>query len=380
MSFLLPTSNSSATSRGASKRRSKAASGSILRKAVGSRPSPARVNGSAATSTDRRLFAVAGLATWTARLPRLKDPTLSPVRPAFLAGCSAVGSAGGDRWLDGVHSIDFRRVESFFKNLPKTPLPAKVEYRLARADGPPVWVRHWVLELDADGTVYGGLQEVGELKSAHAENLDVSEREQNRIGQDLHDDLCQVLAGLSCLTRVVERQVSEKSPEAAKALNEINQQLVEAMERTRALTHGLFPARLKNGDVRGALQELSVQIKARFKVDIHLAFRGAFPQHDHLQIIQVYRLAQEAISNSVKHGRAQNVHLDLRRDGERMALSIQDDGSGFPEVHHNKEGIGLHIMRHRAALLGGELSIGNAPRGGARVALTYSTPSTHEKS
>ena len=275
---------------------------------------------------------------------------------------------------DGLVALaDLQRVADFLGRLSKAKLPSSLDYRIS-SDGSFRWVRHCVLHRTARGpaTRYSGvITDITELRNLEAEILQISEREQNRIGQDLHDDLCQVLAGLSCLTRVLENRIAPLLPDEVGNLREINQELVDAMDRTRALTHGLYPAKMRTNDVRPALLELAKQVEVRFGVTVRTAFRGRFPDHAAHEILQVYRIAQEAISNSIRHGRANRIGLTLCRLTDGMRLSIRDNGTGSPSAQPPQHGIGLQIMHHRASQLGAKIEIGNAPRRGALVLLRY---------
>jgi signal transduction histidine kinase len=147
--------------------------------------------------------------------------------------------------------------------------------------------------------------------------------------------------------------------------------MVDAMDRTRALTHGLVPANMKAGDPRPTLQTLAQQVQLRFGVKVLLAFHGTIPSHELAEMLQLYRIAQEAISNALRHGRANCIKLDLRRLHSSMQLTVRDNGIGFPDSKSPHEGIGLQIMRHRASLLGGGVHVGNAPRRGVLLKLQY---------
>ncbi|MBK8476116.1 MAG: hypothetical protein IPL39_07310 [Opitutaceae bacterium] len=280
--------------------------------------------------------------------------------------------------LDGgadeeIAPADQQRGAAFFAALPKATLPCSVDYRLTSGANLR-WVRHSVLHRSATGPsarYTGVVTDITELKNLEAEILRISEREQNRIGQDLHDDLCQVLAGLSCLTRVLENRIAPQLPGEVPNLREINQQLVDAMGRTRALTHGLFPTAMRSTDMRPALLELAKQVEIRFGVTVRTAFRGRFPEHAAHEILQVYRIAQEAISNAIRHGRATRIAVALHRLSTGMQLSVRDNGTGFAAAQPLQHGIGLQIMHHRASQLGARIEIGNAPRCGALVLLHY---------
>jgi len=280
-------------------------------------------------------------------------------------------------WLEIVSPVDRDRVRKFFAAKKHWENSAAIEYRL-RPNSPTetvTWVRHLVLDGGGRGSGSPGAAclviDISDLKQLEAEHLQVSEREKNRIGQDLHDDLCQVLAGLSCLTRVLENRLAPRLPEEVSNLREINRQMVDAMDRTRALTHGLVPANMKAGDPRPTLQTLAQQVQLRFGVKVLLAFHGTIPSHELAEMLQLYRIAQEAISNALRHGRANCIKLDLRRLHSSMQLTVRDNGIGFPDSKSPHEGIGLQIMRHRASLLGGGVNVGNAPRRGVLLKLQY---------
>jgi signal transduction histidine kinase len=268
--------------------------------------------------------------------------------------------------------LDSARVRNIFADI-KT-LPLAVEYRLVDTTGAIIWVRHSVIEASKKGQkilVKGFISDIQTEKELELESLRVSEREQNRIGQDLHDDLCQVLAGVSCLMRVAEGRLASKVPEEIPYLTELNQQIIDAMHRTRALTHGLFPGKIQIADVRGALLELASQVRARFQVEVKTEFTGRFPQHTSDQIIQIYRLTQEAISNAIKHGHANCIEVHLEAKPSTMFLSIIDNGTGLSQTEPGEKGVGLNIMQYRTRTLGGEFTIGNAPNRGVRVTLQY---------
>lgn len=283
----------------------------------------------------------------------------------------------GRAWAEAVFPGDAETVDRFFGSILDRSLPTHCDYRLVLGDGSLQWIRHHVFGAEPAGEGFrlrGCVTDLSETKALESECLRVSEREQNRIGQELHDDLCQVLAGLSCLMRVVESRVARRVPDEVPALREINQQLVEAMDRTRALTHGLFPASLRSRDLRAALEELGRQLQTRFALDVRLRTRGRCPEHDDAQIRQIFRIAQEAASNALKHGQATALVFALEARPERIVLEVRDNGRGLPHGQTPNSGIGLHIMRQRAAQLGGIIELRRRPRGGAILALHYPTP------
>jgi signal transduction histidine kinase len=320
-----------------------------------------------------RLLKRAKVAAWEGLVAPLRSVKIVPSDLPFLKALKT-DDRTFDAWTEIIHPLDRARVKYFFDKLKAAALPTSIEYRVIDAQGSVAWVRHGVDELLKAGRavkVRGFLEDIQREKEYQLESLRVSEREQHRIGQDLHDDLCQVLAGVSCLMRVFEGRIAAKAPEEVANLKELNQQIIDAMLRTRALTHGLFPGKVQISDIRGALLELASQVKARFPVEIKTEFAGRFPKHSNAQIIQIYRLAQEAISNAMKHGRATEIQVRLEAQTQTMELTVRDNGTGLASHENAEPGVGLSIMSYRAAALGGEVAVQNAATDGVIVRLSY---------
>ncbi len=340
-------------------------------------PAPASKKPSSPTSSapqwaQNAVFQQTRVIAWEGTANPIKAHSLFPASGTFLDSIQFTSKAKLINWEESIHPLDKTRVLKAFADTKQ--FPFEIEYRLVTATGAFAWVRHCISEkfvAKNKPTLRGFVHDIQTEKELELESLRVSEREQNRIGQDLHDDLCQVLAGVSCLLRVAEGRLAAKMPEEVANLAELNQQVVEAMHRTRALTHGLFPGKIQIADVRGAILELISQVRARFQVEVKPEFIGRFPQHSANQIIQIYRLAQEAISNAIKHGRASAIGIQLKAKPTTMLLSITDNGTGLPQTEPTEKGVGLHIMKYRSNTLGGELNIRNAPKQGVIVTLEY---------
>jgi len=318
------------------------------------------------------VFSQARIVAWEGTAEPIQARALFPATGSFLDSILLIRKRDTIHWEESIHPLDKNRVSTLFTDIKKFPFTA--DYRLVAKDGAVAWVRHSIIKSIRDGRrtlLRGFIHDIQAEKELELESLRVSEREQNRIGQDLHDDLCQVLAGVSCLMRVAEGRLASKVPEEVAGLSEINHQIVEAMHRTRALTHGLFPGKIQIADVRGALLELVSQVRARFQVEVKTTFTGRFPHHSSNQVIQIYRLAQEAISNAIKHGHATCIEVRLEAQPTKMLLSILDNGTGLSQTKPDEEGVGLHIMQYRTNTLGGEFAIRNAPEQGVIVSLQY---------
>lgn len=192
------------------------------------------------------------------------------------------------------------------------------------------------------------------------EILEISEREQQRIGQDLHDDLGQQLAGIWCLNRVLESSlVASKSPEAENAAK-ITGLLKNALALTRTLARGLQPVALESGGLPAALDELTHRTSDMFGVRC----RCECPKEltvDKLTATHLYRIAQEAVTNAVKHGHATEIEIELNSTSDQTILTIQDNGKGLQSepAPSPLQGMGLRIMRYRTSIIGGVLEIKN---------------------
>jgi PAS domain S-box-containing protein len=228
-----------------------------------------------------------------------------------------------------------------------------------------------------DGTSYGRVwffRDVTDRMRLEKEILEAGERERQRIGQDLHDDLCQQLTGIACLTRVMQQRLSGRSADEAGDAGTIRDLVQQAIACCRGLSKGLQPVTLEADGLVAALRELCSRVEPLFGVPCR--FRGdagtvafgdaAVPTH-------LYRIAQEAITNAVKHARAKRIGVDLVAAGERLVLAVEDDGVGIPEVLP-AEGLGLQTMRHRARMIGATLAIEREPGGGTTVTCSVRNP------
>lgn len=198
------------------------------------------------------------------------------------------------------------------------------------------------------------------------EILRISEREQLRIGHDLHDSLCQHLTGIALAGQVLSEQLA-KSPAQAEAVNHIVQLIEDAIELTRRLARGLHPVEMKNEGFMDSLQELTASISERFKVACRFECESPVLVEEPDVAIHLYRIAQEAINNAIKHGKAREVVIGLETDETGTKLTVTDDGVGLPANFRAGPGMGLRIMAYRASIIGGSFAMEAADGGGTRV-------------
>ena len=201
------------------------------------------------------------------------------------------------------------------------------------------------------------------------EIVNVSEAEQRRIGQDLHDGICQHLAALSCAATSLRDDLRKLGLRGeAVTAEDLASQLRDAVVQTRDLSHGLAPAHVSQVGLALALESLAQSVSRLQDVSCTFQARGPALDCDERTATHFYRIAQEAINNATRHGRAKNLTISLETIGERMSLAISDDGIGISEPNSN--GMGLAVMRYRARLNGGELRIERREQGGTRVSCT----------
>ncbi|HEY3278673.1 MAG TPA: ATP-binding protein [Syntrophorhabdaceae bacterium] len=208
-------------------------------------------------------------------------------------------------------------------------------------------------------------------KRLEREILEISGREQRRIGQDLHDSLCQHLAGIGFLSKALEIQIASGTGPKRDDAAEIVRLIDQAITLTRGFARGLNPVRLEADGLLNGLLELAVNSERLFNIKCIVEFEDPILPGDSEAALHLYRIVQEALSNAVKHGRAGTVTIRFRKEGRQNVLSVKDDGVGFANTVSRSNGIGLNIMNYRASVIGASLNIGDGPEGGALVVCTF---------
>ncbi len=206
-------------------------------------------------------------------------------------------------------------------------------------------------------------EEMAKRELLEKELLAVSEREQQRIGHDLHDSLCQHLTGTALAGQVLGGKLAAQArPEAADA-HRIVALVEEGITLARNLARGLAPVELEAEGLAVALREFAKNTAERFKIDCRFAAPHPAPIDDLATALHLFRIAQEATANAIRHGHAKQVLISLSAVREGLRLTIQDDGCGLPDTLPERRGMGLHIMQHRAAMIGASLAIRREPPG-----------------
>ena len=223
------------------------------------------------------------------------------------------------------------------------------------------------------------IEDTTERRQVEQEILAISEREQRRMSQDLHDGLGQQLTGIAF---IVQAYLNELEQETHRALTEWLEKLLEQINQaaalTRELARGLHPMQLKAGHFKTAMQALASNVESLFKVvcTFHADEPCLVPSDSDETASHLYRITQEAINNALKHGKAKRIAITYTHDDQakRRTLSIADDGSGIrqlPRAGVVTKGMGLQIMRYRAEAIGGRLHVARGTNNGTVVSVSF---------
>lgn len=274
-------------------------------------------------------------------------------------------------FLERIHPDDRERVIGLAQTAIAMGNKFESQYRIVLPDGTERIIRAiGEVRYDEDGSptkLTGTGQDVTERVELEREVIAISERERNRIGRDLHDGLGQELTGISLALQSLSRQLLRGDSLHVDSLQTVVAMVQNTISETRGFARQLAPVFLAEQGLSAALRSLAddinehsttaCQAHSDFEEDIHNAEIAT----------HLYRIAQEGISNAIKHGSARNIDLKYGRDGDSVYLEIVDDGTGLPTTGELTEGMGMRSMRFRAQMLRGQLDVVPRPEGGTRV-------------
>jgi two-component system CheB/CheR fusion protein len=224
------------------------------------------------------------------------------------------------------------------------------------------------IQLGATRLFTGIIHDLTRQRALESQILEASTNEQRRIGQDLHDGLCQELVALGFSAQAIAETLRRKDLPEAKAADRLGTAIREITVQARQLSHGLNPIDVKAGGLASALKHLAGRVSETFRIRCTFQQQKQTAVTNDLVATHLYRIAQEAISNAVRHGRADRVDIRLTRKADYLVLSVRDNGIGFKRARADAEatgeakpgvdgGIGLQTMAYRARVIGGELRV-----------------------
>jgi PAS domain S-box-containing protein len=303
----------------------------------------------------------------------VNDPRMVYVSPAYEKiwdrSCRDLyPSASG--WLETVHPEDRERVAQAF--VKQSTGEHSEEYRIVRPDGTLRWIRDRAFPIRNNAgaviRIVGIAEDITDRRRLEYEILEISDREQARLGQDLHDSLCQKLVSAAFDNSALKRRLANNElPEANQVVQQVGSVLDDAITEARTLARGLFPVQLESDGLHIALQQLAASTHARFHVNCDAECDESISVHDNAFATHLYRIAQEATTNAAKHARARKISIHLNRKGGFIELQVMDDGVGIPLPLEKSGGLGMHTMEYRARTIGGTLNISRAPARGTIV-------------
>jgi PAS domain S-box-containing protein len=269
------------------------------------------------------------------------------------------------QWLEQVvNGVDVPAAEWDFNNATGQRVRLEISSRLIEQAGRKVEVE-------------GIARDITERRRLERELLEISNREQRRIGHDLHDGVCQQLAAITYLLDILGDQLQEKSaPEFAEA-ERIGILINEANAQARNVARGLFPVRLEEHGLVLALEELAASASSRYRITCRFVCEATPVKVDSEVELHLYYIVQEALLNAVNHGKASSVIVTLTAEGERLKLTVQDNGTGFQQSDQGRSGMGIRIMRYRAKVIGATLDLQSQNNHGTQITCAFS-PSSRE--
>ncbi len=235
----------------------------------------------------------------------------------------------------------------------------------------PVEISLSPLETEEGMLVSSAIRDISERKHMERTILDISAREQRRIGQDLHDGLGQHLTGIAFMSKVQEQKLAEKNlPEAAEAAR-IVALVNEAIHTTRELAHGLLPVGSDAQGLMSALKRWAAEVEDLFHISCRLCVDEPVLIDDANLSTHLYRIAQEAVNNAIRHGEAKSITISLFAGTNFGTLKIANDGASLPEPDAKSSGMGMQIMNYRARMIGGSLNVESGEAHGVTITCLF---------
>ena len=265
------------------------------------------------------------------------------------------------QWLDQiVEGADMPTAEWDFINASSQRVKLEISSRLIKKNS---------RKTEVEGTA----RDITERRRLERELLEISNREQRRIGHDLHDGVCQQLAGIAYLVNIMGNQMQRQGTPQARQAEKISGLINEVTLQARSVARGLFPVRLEELGLVFSLEELAANARNRFGANCEVNCESPpLIIVDNETALHLYYIAQEAVLNALNHGKANHVTVSLKPEGAQFKLTVSDDGSGFEHASTGSSGMGIRIMHYRAKVIGATLNVKSQPGHGTQVTCIFS--------
>jgi PAS domain S-box-containing protein len=208
---------------------------------------------------------------------------------------------------------------------------------------------------------------IAERKRLENELLEITEKERRRIGLDLHDDLGQKLSGIAMMAKGLELKLSKEKSAGARDAATIHGLVQQAISHASDLAHDLATLDMADQELIAALEDLAARARDLFHISCRFTSPDRIPSLEPQVITQLCKIAQEAVTNAIKHGKARRVGISLGNGSGQLILTVQNDGVPFPDLRSHITGMGLRIMNYRASLIGASLEVKAAGSKGTLV-------------
>ena len=300
------------------------------------------------------------------------DGCFKRVSPAWEACLGWTSAELVDRpFLDFAHPDDRAATAAVIGKIARTSATIAFENRFRGRDGDERRLKWNALFSPERRVICASARDVTGQERLKRELIEAGDREKARMGRELHDGLCQNLAGIAALSATLARKLAARDDPAAASAAEITALLQQTIGDARDLARGLNAGGLAQMGLAAALEVLAANVEALHPVTCAFSCDRRFPRLAPAVEAHLYRIGQEAVSNAVAHGRASRIDTSLRlRDGQG-SLRIRDNGVGIPRGGSAVAGIGLHTMDYRARMIGASLRVQRAALRGTMVACSF---------
>ena len=318
----------------------------------------------------RQLAECIGAVFWMTDFPVSRVLYVSPGYEKIWGRSCASLRTNADDWFDAIHDEDRERILQAV-TAKQTTGEMDEEYRITRPDGAIRWIHGRVFPVRNEvGEIYrlaGIAEDITDRKRLEQEIIEIGDRDLSRLGQDLHDGICQQLVSIAFASDLLRRDLMAKMPSEAVRVARITALLDNAITQARNLSHTLCPVNLAGNGLGVALRELAMSTTRGLRVVCDADCQEGVVLRDQAAATHLYRIALEAVQSAVKHANATRILISLRRDNDNIQLSITDNGQDADSRNAHEAGVELNIMRYRANMAGGALEVHPNPFGGSVV-------------